>query len=274
MQSPEKNSTQTPAKKRVQLKHVQLDHNFFEKPKIIALGYRFKEAGQLLFISTLCLMAKATDSEIDIDCVRAEASRLLKWDETKADEFIAYIIERDLVHRGSKPFLIANRRILEDQENMAAKQEKWRESKRTQRGHVEDNSRRVNTELLNTEDLKSEISKSDFPKSLDTAEHRAAIAKWCEYSAKKHRKVISEMEIEALLLNWSSRAKELIPAINQSIERGWKGIIYKPPDEKPQYNKIPGTTAVTVSMETSMHPAAVAERRRIQKAKEKEAGHV
>lgn len=152
--------------KRVQLKHIQIDHNFFEKPKIVSLQYRFKEIGVLVFIQVLCDMGKATDGEIDDDCIRSRAAEY-GWDEAKSDEFIAYCVERNLIHRGSKPFLLSNRRIQADQESMAAKQEEWREKKRKQReafetdegqigDKVETSSGRMNPELLNTEDLNIE----------------------------------------------------------------------------------------------------------------------
>lgn len=155
--------------RRAQLKHLLLDNHFFEKPKIVALEFKFGGAVLMLYVRTLTDMCKATDAEIDEDVVRARAHEMGIAKDT-AEEFILYALERGLYDRGSKPFLIFNRRVRLDQEAMAARQDKWKKAKRQQRdidetdeGQNEDGTEKcehLNIEDLNTEHLKSEDLKA------------------------------------------------------------------------------------------------------------------
>jgi len=153
----------------VQVKHLLLDVDFFEKPKIVALRYRHGAAFLLLYIEILCLMCKGTDAEIDEDCIRAIGEKD-GHEVVKIDEFIAYCVERGLLERGSKPYLLFNRRVRQDQQGMAEKQTRWRDKKRAQRGHegmspgtngghLGDKNGTLNIELLNNEELNTEGSK-------------------------------------------------------------------------------------------------------------------
>lgn len=163
----------TPKPKRAQLKHLLLDVNFFEKPKIKALEYDYGSGGVCFFIAILCDMAKATDSEISASCIKA-TGRQFGFDREKAEEFLQYITKHNLIHKCRDPEYFANRRILEDQESMASKQDKWRNAKRKQRdipmspsGQQEDNRRTgcgpVNIEDLNNEDLNLDLKKNGVP---------------------------------------------------------------------------------------------------------------
>lgn len=102
------------------------------------------------------------------------------------------------------------------------------------RGYTNKNDLRINKnekECVTSEAIHTQTSVLKLPVSLDTPEHRAALERWIAYSHTKLRKEIGEYEIEALANNWSHRPEELIPAINQSIERGYKSIYYTPPTE-------------------------------------------
>lgn len=211
--------------KRVQLKHIQLDHDFFEKPKIIGIAYKFGHIGTILYVQSLCDMGRATDGEIDVDCIRYKARSIGGWSEEQADEFIQYCIERDLYHVGSKDYLVSNRRIQDDQQAMAESQEVWRNKKRAQRerengksptqdsretttetipetvpenvqGHTGDNVetclRRMKTEHMNTE---LDIKKIDISNS-------KVLGRWV---------IIGDIEYEACLMEFARMG--LTPAV-------------------------------------------------------------
>lgn len=168
----------------VQLKHLLIDVDFFDKPKIKALNYDYKQNGVSFFIAILCDMAKGTNSEVSDSCIRAIGEKF-SFDKEATDEFIKYLIIHNMVHRCANPLYLANRRVLKDQASMASKQEKWRTNKglhrdrvrtnrgqsedmsRTNRGHVKSETNRghVNTEYMNIESMNSESMKNENLKS-------------------------------------------------------------------------------------------------------------
>lgn len=254
MSNPENNIANSQSKgknkARVQLNKVQLDHNFFQKPKIIALEYRFGQVGVLLFIQALCDMGKATNGEIDIDCIRARfKGRSLE--ESKADEFIAYCLEREMFRPGAKPFLVGNSRIDADQESMAEKQEGWRTKKQLQRekektneGRKEDKQEtstgRMKSELVKNEDLNSSdlfSLKSPEKLSFYGPETIAAVERWGAQRRKKGR-TFDIIQAEALLMSYNGRYDDLVKGINHSISYDYFTIV-EPANQARAGPKIP-----------------------------------
>ncbi len=199
----------------------------------------------MLFMAVLCVMGAATDSEIDIDCIRSKALSLVKWEEAKADEFIAYCTERNLIHVGSKPYLRANRRILADQESMAEKQEKWRGQKQKQRGQSADKSETsggpVNTEDLKNEDLNTEHLKTEDLKDVTVpqsweAEGREHLQIWSAHM-RAMGKTLEFTSLQAIISTWNHDIPEFIRRVKHSVSSGYKAL-YPPPDTRDGPGKV------------------------------------
>lgn len=146
--------------KQVQLKHLLLDVDFFEKPKIKALLYDYGHAGVLLFVAILCDMSKGTNSEIPDSCIK-QIAKDYDLNGKPIEEYIQYLITYDLIHRCSNPLYLANRRVIQDQTNMREKQDKWKKAKRRQRESIETSAGHVNNEYMNSEDRNIENRKSE-----------------------------------------------------------------------------------------------------------------
>ena len=247
--------------KRTQLKHIQIDADFFAKPKIVALRYRLGDSGVLFYLALLCDMGRATDGEIDLDCARARGE-VYGYDQAKVDEVLEYLLEREMIHKGSKPYLISNSRIQADQESLHDKQEKWRRNKR-EKSENPGGSRvevlrnppgSVNTEDLNTEDLKNEDLKKGGvgeniapPKPALTDEQKKQISEtiaalplkaigldgpkpikclklWAQHVIVNLKKPFEPITAEALVARYSGRGEDFCRDVLESVARGWKGV--------------------------------------------------
>lgn len=231
-------------KKRVQLKHLVLDCDFFEKPKVIAIRYKFKHNGVLALIDCLCKMSKGTDGEIPTDCARAIAQ---DFDIEDPDTFVKYCLSLGIFIPGSSDIYITNARVQDDQEAMALKQEEWREKKKPGKSRESQGNLRgisgektenllgsVNTELLNTEDLNvldSSLKGAGKLSSL-TPEAFEAVKRWGKHRAKL-KKPFDAMAAEALQMQYAGKSADLIRDINSAIAGNWMNIRPLPPPDKP-----------------------------------------
>lgn len=142
---------------RVQLKHLLIDVDFFDKPKARALLHKFGPIAQLYLVRLYAALARATKATISIDAALGVAWELRI--EKEALEILEYCIKEEMLERSSDH--ISNSRVASDQEALHKKQERWRKSKEKNvvsesipRGTSEEGARKSeNTELLNTEDL-------------------------------------------------------------------------------------------------------------------------
>ena len=250
--TPAENSTDIHQPESVELDKLLLDCDFFQKPEIASLQYKWNSSGLLLYMQALCDLAKSRNAEIDKDCIRSR-SMALGFDEQAADEFIEYCIERGLLSQGSKPYLITNKKVLNDQQNVARKRTEWRKEKRQQRetprtiaGQSPDNVRSPvecqNTERENTEDLKNEfLSEGGTGETLSFPPHIPpkvcdALNRWAAYMLKRHKRVFDQMAVESTLMEYMTRLDDLVENINYSIRScKWVSINQKPPDrDKPR----------------------------------------
>lgn len=142
-----------------------------------------------------------------------------------------------------------NSQILNDQESYTVKRQNYRTGRqkreRNKRESSEDSARILPESCENHieceyeyeseyEDLKKEDTRKPvpLPATLDTPEHRQALDRWQKY-LRKHHKRLDRMQLDTLVLNWANRPPgELIAAINQSIERDYRKLVYEPPDER------------------------------------------
>jgi hypothetical protein len=233
--------TTTP-KTTTQLKHMLIDVDFAAKPKIKAMRAKFGQLARLWLIDVLCDLSRATNAEIERWAAIAIAQDL---GITNGDELIDYCLERGILVE-PRSGVISNDRVLTDQQKLATTQQKWRDRQAVSRGchegvtrDIPETRERLNTEVLNTEDLKEEVR--PFRDVSDPVE------RWRLYLRKKFNKDLDEIQRETLLMNWAARpAQELIDGINQSIEKGYRKIVYEPPDERPQRGSAKGKHVQTM----------------------------
>lgn len=239
----ERDSTTTaqPIKKRVQLQYLQFDFDFFHKPKIIAVKYKFGAGGLVALMDCLCKMAKGTDAEIPVDCARALCEQ---YEIADPDAFITYCLSLQIFEVGSSDLYITNSRVAEDQENVARKQEDWRNKKRQQRDICGTTAGSVNTEDLNTEDLKKEEKEIAKQLSTITPEAFNAVKRWAAHR-KKLCLSFDSMAAEALQMQYAGRSDALIRDINASITANSRNIFQAPLREEERI-KIAATAKAEV----------------------------
>ena len=255
MQQPNNTPNQS-KKERAQLNHCLKDVDFYYKPKTIELFQLYGHAGFTFLDGIIALCSRATDAVITLTTVEGFASmfRIKNW-----SEILEHCLNNGLLQKQGD--LITNSRGIEDQEKLAKTRKDALE--RQQKYKNKDNNNALATRCPDTDTVTdTERSKKEmvYPASLNTKAHHEAVQKWVNY-LKKYNKFMGEAEIEALLLNWSNRSNELILAVNQSIERGYRKLIYEPPNVISPKNPLINQQK-TVSASESMHPAVIAERRR------------
>lgn len=168
--------------KSVQLKHLLLDVDFFDKPKIKALTFRFGKSAGLWLIQTYLQMSRATNGLVDNDLLLGLAAELGIADGT---ELVSYCLQKGLINKKADGF--SNVRVDEDQEALAERQENWRNQKRSRKdslenpsGILQESPRSVNvqtTEDLNIEDLNIEDLEKSHPQS-----RNLKFGEYCEMS--------------------------------------------------------------------------------------------
>jgi hypothetical protein len=94
---------------RAQLKHVLLDVDFLNNPKVRTLKTKFSHLSQLCLIDIYSAMSKATNAIIDRDCLE---SILAEYG--VQIEFIDYCVERGLIQKETSGY--TNSVVIKDQE--------------------------------------------------------------------------------------------------------------------------------------------------------------
>lgn len=94
---------------RAQLKHVLLDVDFLNNPKIRTLKTKFGQLAQLCLIDVYSAMSKATNAVIDEDCLLSILSEY-----QLNDTFLAYCLDKRLIHTEMNGY--SNSVVIKDQE--------------------------------------------------------------------------------------------------------------------------------------------------------------
>lgn len=170
----QKEYQETPAKdkKKAQLKHVLFDSDFFDKPKIKALGYDHGQLAILYLMRLYAALSRATNATMETSAARGIAYEMhLEID--KADEIVTYCASKSILLIDGDQ--ISSERVRADQEKLGEQQEKWREKQKKSRGCLKSVSgdiperipESLNTERLNTEDLNLDPKKIAKPGFVD-----------------------------------------------------------------------------------------------------------
>lgn len=226
-------------KNRVQLSHVLIDVDFFDKPKIIALGEKLGQPAIHLLIRVYAAMSKATDAEIDVSCIEYLA-RIIGFKDLA--NFLTYCVERGILCEGSQPYMLTNIRVIEDQEKLA----KNREESRLRQEKLRDKrvTNALPTRLPDTDTVTDtvldplveggagETTGAAVPSALKTPEVEQAITRWRAHLRKNHKRNFDPIAEEALYASYATRREELIRNIEWSVQNGWKTINVAPVDSK------------------------------------------
>lgn len=207
---------------RAQLKHVLLDVDFFNNPKIEALGFRFGSCAQACLIEILCSMSRATNAQVDEDLIR---SKIGKHRISEADEFFAYIIEKRIIFKEGEAY--SNAPVIEDQEKYArklgagnARVTRYREKKEALQTPGE--TRFPDIDIDTDYDPDHNELEVALPEFRDT-QILSAIIRW-----RQHRALIGkpfdQMALDSLINLYRGRHEELPDDIDHSISNGWKTI--------------------------------------------------
>ena len=93
----------------------------------------------------------------------------------------------------------------------------------------------------------------------------AALIRYIQFQDNKFKKHVSMQQLEALLMSYSGREKDLAEDINQSIAAGYRSVYPKAKANLPKTNGQAPPQKPSVSATESMHPALVAQRKREEK---------
>lgn len=159
--------------KRTKLNHVQLDVDFFTKPKIIALEARFGEVALLGYVKLLCAFGNATDARIlAVDVIDILNAFGLSNDQSV--DLLQYLKDRGMITLEGDHF--THTRISSEQESLHISRQKYLDrqqrynKKRENNGHNDEREQNndaslsvvttvipINTQhsTLNTQDLGS-----------------------------------------------------------------------------------------------------------------------
>jgi len=232
----EKTTTLEIAPPRVQLSHLLIDVDFFDKPTVRALEFKHGKLAALLYVRWLMLMSRASNALVTRDSLQSLGEFVLD-DPSKFDEVLSYCLKTRML-TNVKDDLFTNERVIKDQESCALKREQATQRQKKYREKMDQNSNALVTRLPDTDTdtecikkgVQGETETILLPKHLDTPKHKDALHRWVIYN-KKLGKDLGAIQVQTLVANWALRpANELIEGINQSIERGYKKIIYQPQD--------------------------------------------
>lgn len=236
-------TTAEPIKKRVQLSHVLIDVDFFDKPKIIALGEKLGQPAIHLLIRIYAAMSKATDAEIDVSCIEYLA-RIIGFKDLT--DFLDYCLERGILCEGSHPSMLTNVRVIEDQEKLAKNREESRLRQEKMRDKRVTNAlpTRLPDTVTDTEDLNNKEKEIAKQLSTITPEAWNAVKRWAAHR-KKLCLSFDSMAAEALQMQYAGRSDALIRDINASITANSRNIFQAPLREEERI-KIAATAKAEV----------------------------
>lgn len=118
---------------RVQLHHLLIDIDFFDKPTVRALIYKHGQLSGLLYVRWLMLMSRASNALVTRDSLFSVGQEVLS-DADKCDSVLSYCLQSGMIQE-VEDGVFTNDRVIKDQESCAVKlkgaaqrQKKYRES--------------------------------------------------------------------------------------------------------------------------------------------------
>lgn len=214
---------------RAQLKHLLLDVEFFGKPKIRALAIDQGQLSVLFLVRIYTALSAATDAKAR-KSVAVSIGLEMRFDPSQIDEFLAYCFEERLLEQDGN--YITARRVIDDQEELARKQKKWRaEYERKKSGKVAEAERKesgvgaekpqIREDLKNNEDLKKNTVADKFTITLPPEFNNPDVIKGFQLwgrKSKQNGRPLDAIGVEALLMRFGGRPKALAKALCYSAQ--------------------------------------------------------
>ena len=235
--SPANPTTEKPAKKRVQLKHLLIDVDFNDNPKIIDLSETHGELAVWFLVKLLMAMSRATNGEISRRAAEG-IGRRTGLSLAKATSILNHCLDIDIL--GVSGETLTNSRVIADQEALANKRES--QNKRQEQHRDKGVTNALPTRDPDTvSDTDTELIRSNKNCAVDfsATELRELVAKfpafpepntgvalidWCEFQDREFKKHIGIQHIEAQLMSYSGREKDLARDIHASIAAGYRKV--------------------------------------------------
>lgn len=224
-----------PKPNRVQLKHVLLDVDFFEKPTIRDLDFECGPVALLLLVRWLMLMSRATNALVtkkSLLHVGRELRASDKSEQLDPQKVLDYCIRNKILHEREDG--ISNERVEKDQERCAVKRKQnveRQEKLRRKRNALHKRDKSVLPVTVTVTDSVSSINldKIVFPPKLDHVIAKSALDEWLEYKRQRGEKYKSLSSIQKLLNQYSNLSPpEFAEAVNHSMANNYKGLFPKP----------------------------------------------
>jgi hypothetical protein len=209
---------------RAQLKHLLIDVEFFGKPKIRALAIDQGQLAVLLLVRIYAALSAATDAKAR-KSVAISIGLEMRFDPSQVETFLTYCFEERLLEQDGN--YITARRVVEDQEEFARKQKKWRadyerkksgipaESERNRSGAAAE-SQQIREDLKDLKNIKEKLSA--VPEPLQS-ELIAEIPLWIEHREAK-RKPLGFTEIDALIMECARNPESELRSMRASRKNG------------------------------------------------------
>lgn len=224
------NTTNTPIqrKNRAQLAYALFDVDFFHKPTIKALRYRFKSEGLCAYQEIIFQLSRASNACVTRDTCVASAEEFGICD---ADLFLNYCFERGLLHKDGE--LVTQERVILDQEKLAKRREaiqervdKFRSKKRKKRNALPTRyeTRSPVTDTVTDTDPIDLIKGIELPITLNTQVGRDALTEWLQYKQERGERYKTSRGIKKLIKEFEALgAERLRKAVDHSIAKNYAG---------------------------------------------------
>lgn len=199
-------------KRRAKLSHGLLNVDFFNYPKVKALLPKFGATAQLFCARLMLMLSNATDAEMSIDAALGDAYEIRL---ENPEAVLEYCISSGLFF-SPRPGVISQTHVVEDQEKLAASQDRWRESKKKSRGQdVESGAKREPSELSEESEGISSSEGGSGGKPEPNLDHPHAVAEMTGLPKRgTDRLPLHEDQYRALLMNhWHSDENALEEAL-------------------------------------------------------------
>lgn len=228
----EKDST-TPEKaikkNRVQLKHLLLDVDFFDKPTVRALVYKHGHLAALTYMRWLMLMSRASNAFVTRDALFSIAREVLAGVSVTVatpENVLAYCLKTGMIEQcGDDEY--TNDRVVKDQESCADKREKSisRVEKHREKKRDECNALQTRTPDPATDTVLDPNSSLKIDKKLSslTKEALDAVQQWAAHRRKLNLP-FDEEAANCLQKDYEWRPEDLIKNVRWSIQNSWRTV--------------------------------------------------
>jgi hypothetical protein len=185
---------------RAQLKHVLLDVNFKDKPKVIEFESEFGSLARLLYMDIQAAMSAATNARISRGVVIVLANRI-GIDSEKANQILDYLLKNEMLI--TEEGKISSLRVIRDQETYYKRSRKSNTEVADDMplAGINDATKPEKSVYVDVNDLVIGI------KELDTPQIRAALKMWAAKLQQRDR-ILDQTTLDPMLAMYAGRPKD------------------------------------------------------------------